>query len=480
MARNRPRNRAAGQDAPNPVSTADSFQNLAARLGQGADNQISQGSYAFNPISRNRVELENMYRGSWIVRQAVNTVADDMTRAGVDLQSEIDPDDADKIQKALHRLGIWKGLNSVIRWSRLYGGAIGVLLIDGQNMAEPLRPETVTKGQFKGVVAIDRWMLSPSFSDLVTAFGPDIGKPKYYDVVVTNAALPRGRVHHSRVIRIDGEQLPFYQQMVENGWGMSVIEPLFDRLVAFDSTTAGAAQLVFRAHVRTMKLKDYRKAVAAGGAAFEGIAAQLNSIRKYQSNEGLTVIDAEDDLNASTYTFSGLSDVLLQFGQQLSGALQIPLVRLFGQSPAGLNATGDSDIRTFYDGISQRQESDLRPGLHTILDLVHRSTLGREPDDAFDFEFSPLWQMSDTEKAAMAGTVTTSVTDAFNAGLVNRPTAMKELRQSSRITGVWTNIRDEDIDEAEDDPPAPSELGLSPDPASKGIEHVPALPTTDD
>jgi len=60
------------------------------------------------------------------------------------------------------------------------------------------------------------------------------------------------------------------------------------------------------------------------------------------------------------YGFTGLADTLLQRGQQLSGALGIPLVRLSGQSPVGLSATGESDICKYNDSIRSQQETRLR------------------------------------------------------------------------------------------------------------------------
>ncbi|MDR0067321.1 DUF1073 domain-containing protein, partial [Acinetobacter sp. 11520] len=85
--------------------------------------------------------------------------------------------------------------------------------------------------------------------------------------------------------------------------------------------------------------------------------------RQWQSNEGLTLMDADDTYEAHQYNFSGLDNILLQFGQQISGATGIPLVRLFGQSPAGLNATGESDLANYYDNINQQQEGRLRTPL---------------------------------------------------------------------------------------------------------------------
>ncbi|MGU4703904.1 DUF1073 domain-containing protein, partial [Burkholderia cepacia] len=115
-----------------------------------------------------------------------------------------------------------------------------------QDMSQPLRRETIGKGQFKGLLVLDRWMVAPPVGEVVTEFGPDLGMPKYYDVLPTAIGLPQGRIHHSRVLRMDGEALPFYQRISENGWGLSILEPMWDRLIAFDSATVGAGQLVYK------------------------------------------------------------------------------------------------------------------------------------------------------------------------------------------------------------------------------------------
>lgn len=439
--------------------TSDSFQNVAARLGLGTDNQSSGSAYALNPITRQRAQLEWMYRGSWLVGQAVDCVAEDMVRAGIDLSSTIAPDDLSVLQNAIDEMGIWGSVEELIKWGRLYGGAIAVHLVDGQDLSSPLRGETVGKGQYKGLLVLDRWNVIPSFEDLVQDFGPDIGKPQFYNVMVSAPALRGQRIHHSRVIRYDGISLPYWQRVAEYGWGLSIVERLYDRLVAFDSTTQGAAQLVYKAHLRTVRVKGLRDILAAGGAAEAAMVKMFEMIRLMQTNEGLTLLDADDEFEVNSYTFAGMSDVLLQFAQQLSGALQIPLVRLFGQSPAGLNATGDSDIRNYYDLVSSQQESRLRPGIGQLVDLSYRSTFGKPPPDELGFTFNPLWQMSDTEKATIAVGTTQAVTQAFEAGIVDRETAMRELRQSSDVSGVWTNITDDEIQAADDDPPAPSEGG---------------------
>ncbi|MCX2699244.1 DUF1073 domain-containing protein [Ochrobactrum chromiisoli] len=437
--------------------SADSFANFQARLGVSTANLSAGSTYTFNPISRNRVLLENMYRGSWLVGQAVDIVAEDMTRSGISIETTLPPDDTAAINGGMERLCIWQALNDTIKWSRLYGGCIAVVMIDGQNISTPLKIDTVAKDQFKGLMVLDRWLVTPSLDELITDFGPDYGYPKYYTVVADAPGLRAQKIHYSRCIRLDGVTLPYWQRISENGWGMSVVERLYDRLVAFDSTTQGAAQLVHKAHLRTYSVDGLRDIIGAGGPAYEGLLKQIEMIRLFQSIEGMTLMDMKDKFEAHSYSFSGLSDVMLQFGQQLSGALQIPLVRLFGQSPAGLNSTGDADIRTYYDMIQSQQESRLRRGIGMVLDLLCRSELGSEPPKGLNYTFTPLWQMTPVEKATVGQVVATAVTQAVDSGIITEQVGLKELRQSSHATGMFSNITDEDINNADTDPPEPDE-----------------------
>lgn len=435
--------------------TADSFQNFAARVGLGAGNQHDQSTYGFNFTSRDRLKLEAMYRSSWVVGQVVDVVAEDMTREGITLRGLESPDDVEEINQELDRLEIWDNLSDTIKWSRLYGGAIAVMLIDGQNVSTPLNVNTVGKGQFKGLLVLDRWMVLPDLQDLVTEYGPDYGKPKFYDVITDSVGLCNQRIHYSRVIRMDGINLPYWQSIAENLWGQSVIERLEDRLTIFDSATLGAGQLVYKAHLRTYKVEKLRDIIATGGRAYDALVKQIQQIRMWQSNEGMTLMDAKDTFETHQYSFTGLDTLLLQFGQQISGATQIPLVRLFGQSPAGLNATGESDLANYYDNINQQQERRMRTPLHTLLAVVSLSVLGRPLPKTFKFDFASLWQMDDEKKAGIATKVAEAVTKAEDSGLISRKTALKELRQSAEVTGIFSHITDEEIDQADDDPPPP-------------------------
>lgn len=441
--------------------TADSFVNFAQKLGIGADNPLSTSTYGFNPITRRHVLLEWIHRGSWLGGVAVDCVADDMTRMGIEYVTEMPPEDALKIDELMTGLQFWGGINDTVKWGRLYGGTIGVILIDGQDMRTPLRVDTVGKDQFKGVIALDRWMVEPDLTDLVTELGPRMGLPKFYRIGANAPALRGQAVHYTRcIVRHVGIKLPYNQALTENLWGLSVLERLYDRMIAYDSASTGVAQLIYKSYLRTLSVKGMREIASAGGPALDGLVRYTEMMRRFQGIEGITLIDADDTFEVQTgQAFSGLSDALATFAEQLSGALQIPLTRLFGQAPAGLNATGDNDMRNYYDMIRQRQEVDLKAGV-TVAYKCAAASLGILLPDDFQIGFRSLWQLNETDKATIAKSNTETVLAAHEALLISDQAALRELRQTSRVTGVFTNISTEMIDAADDEIQAPGGEGL--------------------
>lgn len=430
--------------------TFDGFVNFMSSLGLGANNQFSGGRYKLGPfLSRDRIQLEAMYRGNWIAGQIVDTIAEDMTRAGISIQSQMPPDDIAAIDKEIGELDIWGQLCQSIKWARLYGGCIAYIAIDGQRPDTPLNLDSIREGQFKGLFPFDRWLLWPSLSELITELGPNLGKPKFYTVVGDSPALPGIKMHHTRCIRFDGITLPYYQALSENGWGESVIERMHDRLVAFDSATAGVSQLVFKAHLRGVGVKGFREALSAGGDAEQAVIKQFEYVRLMQSNEGLTLLDSEDQFWAQQYSFSGLSDILLRLEEQVSGATEIPLVRLFGQSPAGLNSTGESDLRNHYDHVNALQNKDLRLAWSSrLFPILSASVLGKPLPPDFSFDFNPLWQLDDKDRVGLARELASAVVELKNSGIFSQRQCLAELKQSSAASNVFTNILDEDIAKA--------------------------------
>ena len=181
-------------------------------------------------------------------------------------------------------MGIWDGITDCLKWSRLYGGAIAVIELDGQDTATPLRVDAVGKSQFTGLTVYDRWQLQPS-SSLIQS-GVDCGLPASYRVISSGRVIDA-----SRVIRMVGNKLPYWIAQTLDYWGQSVIERLYDRLLAYDTVTSGTANLIQRAHLRHVGIDGLRDILSAGGQAEQNLLTMFQYVRELQTSEGLTLLD---------------------------------------------------------------------------------------------------------------------------------------------------------------------------------------------
>lgn len=167
----------------------------------------------------------------------------------------------------LRRTQLIKKIQEGLCWGRLYGGAIGIMLIKGQGspeqLAMPLALEEMVPGDFKGLMILDRWNgVSPS-SELVDDISdPEYGLPDAY-IVTDPVDGAMTRVHHTRCIRFVGNNLPFWERQAELYWGASVIESVFDELKKRDNVSWNIAQLTFLANLRVLKMNDIGQTLAA-------------------------------------------------------------------------------------------------------------------------------------------------------------------------------------------------------------------------
>ena len=107
------------------------------------------------------------------------------------------------------------------------------------------------------------------------------------------------------------------------------------------------------------------------------------------------LLDAEDEeFRRDSYGFAGIPEILEKMMLRLAAAARLPVSLLMGQAPAGMNATGESDIRFFYDQVRAEQEA-LKPKIEHLV----KSIKGHGMRATIDFP--ALWQMTDREKAEL-------------------------------------------------------------------------------
>lgn len=443
------------------ILTQDAFQNALARTGTMTPNLLEGTTYPITRMSRNYNLLNALYRNSWIARRIVDIIPKDMCKNWVRFDTDLSPEELkqfDKMERITRlRRDVLHGLN----WGRLYGGAGGLMMIEGQEdrLDEPLELDLIYPGDFKGLMNIDRWAgIYPDLQLVSDISNPEFGLPEYYEFR-NDASHTVSRVHHSRIIRFVGDDLPEWEKQAEVYWGSSVLESVFEELKKRDNTSFNIAGLVFLANLRVLKMSDLGELLA--GTNKNAQQDFYNVIQKQnwlQSNFGLQILSKEDDFQTFQQTFSGLKEVYECFMMDVSGAAQIPVTKLFGRSPSGLNATGEGDLRNYYDVVEQEQEAKLRPILDKLLPVLCMSTWGFIPDD-ISFEFNPIETPRDRDVAEIVRFKSDSILQAHDRGIISDQIALKELKQMGDGTGIFTNITDEDIAAAES---VPTDLMITP------------------
>lgn len=441
----------------------DSLVNPAARLGP-ADNLLSQNAYMSERLTQNFGLMDSLYRSDWIAGKVVNTIPEDMTKNWIKLTCQVNPDQEDEFNRQQRKTHVKARVLEGLRWGRLYGGAAGVMVVAGQEdmLGEPLDLDMVMPGAFRGLIIADRWNGVYPSTEIVTEMDdPDYGLPMYYTFGLENMGIAQGvRVHHSRVLRFTGRDLPYNERLAESYWGMSELEHVYEELNKRNTVSANIAQLVFAAHLRILKMEDLGQMLAmADEASQRDLYNTLRAQNMLMNTMSLQVLSKDDDFQTFDYTFSGLSDIYEQFMMDIAGAAEIPVTKLFGRSPAGLNATGEGDLRNYYDTVKQWQEAVLRPVLEKLLPVMCMSAWGAVPDD-LDFEFNPIRDTSDQERAGLIQQTASAIVSVYQAGIISQQTALKELRQSGSTYGMWGQITDEEVEAASDMPQGGEEGSL--------------------
>ncbi len=444
-----PETRSAGNP---PIFTNDAFSNPLARLGFGTPNLTEYTEYIKTNFTSDYNTITALYRENWIVKRIVDVVAEDMTKNWYRITSQISPESKKQIARLEARTRVRSKVLEGLKWGRLYGGAAAIIVIEGQEdmLDQPINYDLIMPGSFKGLIVVDRWSgISPDSELEDNINDPEFGLPKYYTVADESFGLGI-RVHHSRIIRFLGRPLPNIEQQAEQYWGTSELEHVQAELKKYDNTSYNIASLVYSANLKVYQMDGFDQLGTLNTTAMKDLFNTLSLMNWMMSSQGMQIMGQKDVFSTHQYTFSGLSDIYEMFMLDISGAAAIPVTKLFGRSPAGMNATGESDMANYYDSIEEQQEATLRPLIEKLLPIMCISEFGAIPDD-LDFEFEPVRRPSEEEKKNILTQTTGAITSIYQAGIISQQIALKELRDSARATGMWNNISDDDINRADGD-----------------------------
>jgi phage-related protein (TIGR01555 family) len=371
------------------VNRSDGWMNVFAGIGGQYDKSLYTTTADYRILSNQT--LTDLWMGDGLGNRIVKIVADDMTRKWITVPG----DPSEKILDALHQLHAKSAFHEALCWMRLYGGSLIVAgYRDGGNLDDPLNEGSIKSIDFLQVYSRDQVFLIET-NLIGDPNDPNFGEPEYFDIQPKYGRT--FRVHRSRCLVFKGEMVPNYakEDNWNHYWGMSVLQPIWDRISNLGAAEQGVSNIMLEFIVGKYKLENLAKMLAEGRE--NEVIRRLTLINMGKSLINAVLLGENEDYTRDSANMGGLADVLDRLMMFLAGVSGIPVTKLFGRSPAGENATGEFDMRNYYDMVSSVQENKLQRPLQMLVGFIAKVLKIADPI----IEFNPLYQPTQKEMLEM-------------------------------------------------------------------------------
>lgn len=341
--------------------------------------------------------LESLYVNSDFAARIVGEIPEEAMRQGVILSG--DPDG--ELALAADKLGLVEKVAEAWTWGRLYGGGAIYLGFAGHDQSMRLREEDIRPGSLRTLLVLDKQDLQPhtwctDFED------PRFGDPETYMLTLTGSGgvVETPIIHASRLIMFGGVMTPRRRKVRRSSWDDSVLQRCWEILRDVDENWDSAVHILRNLSQTVYRVKDYSKMLAAGERE------RLQELMEYtdlnRSTKRAIMLDAEHESmeEVGKANVSAVPAILEKTWQRLAAAAGMPVTKLMGMSPAGLNATGESDLANWYAAVDTQRTRIALPALRKLYRYIAISEAFESVDlDEIDVKFPSLWQLTPKEEA---------------------------------------------------------------------------------
>lgn len=340
-------------------------------------------------------DLAEKYQYNGLFSKIIDRPAEEALKHGIEYNIS-DQTLADFLDDALDRLDWEEKATTAIRWARLFGGAVIVMLLDdGRGLEEPVNWQDIRSVEELRVY--ERAIVQPDPNCYLT------GKAEYFDISSTYGGF--FRVHRSRCLVFKNGSLPEYaapQQYFY--WGLPEYVRIRRDLSIALHTHQSAANMIDKSVQPVYKQRGLQSTLAGP----DGDDKTLKRLLVLDASRGMmnsVAIDMDgEDYSFQTFQLSGASEILESTYSLLSAVTCIPQTILFGRSPSGENATGESDLENYYNFVEGIQKRMLKKNIRTLLKAVVQAGVYdgsiAEPQ-TIKPTFKPLWSLSEAEQATV-------------------------------------------------------------------------------
>ena len=341
-------------------------------------------------------QLALMYR-NLIVRRIVTLVVDDAIKNFI----EVEGDQDECIVQELEALFIPEKLTEALYWDRLFGMSCALILADdGQELDQPINLKRLRR--VSGIEVFDKRSVMEDSASLY--YDTDVrdvnfGKAEYYTITPPNGNL--FKVHRSRLLIFDGETLPKLERIANNGAGLSCLDGIPAAINRVKTSMDKTIDIMDKVSTSLLKLQGLSNVLQTEEGT-KAVIKRLDLIDYSRRLNGSVAIDKDDEYAVFNIPLGGLTDIIQEMEQYVCAVTGYPFTKLFGRSPAGMNATGQSDMQIYYDKVKSYQKRKLRPALEYLVKLIQLSsegpTQGKELEK-WSIKFKALEQLNDLEQA---------------------------------------------------------------------------------
>lgn len=402
-------------------------------------------------------QLALMYR-NLIVRRIVTLVVDDAIKNFI----EVEGDQDECIVQELEALFIPEKLTEALYWDRLFGMSVALILADdGQELDQPINLKRVRR--VSGIEVFDKRSVMEDSASLyydTDVRDANFGKAEYYTITPPNGNL--FKVHRSRLLIFDGETLPKLERIANNGAGLSCLDGIPAAINRVKTSMDKTIDIMDKVSTSLLKLQGLSNVLQTEEGT-KAVIKRLDLIDYSRRLNGSVAIDKDDEYAVFNIPLGGLTDIIQEMEQYVCAVTGYPFTKLFGRSPAGMNATGQSDMQIYYDKVKSYQKRKLRPALEYLVKLIQLSsegpTQGKELEK-WSIKFKALEQLNDLEQANVDKTqaevraaVVKLVFDLVDNQMLDATQGRKYLAERGDIPVSETEL---DLDdEAEENNPLP-------------------------
>jgi phage-related protein (TIGR01555 family) len=370
-------------------------------------------------------ELEDLYNYA-VPRRYVDCIADDILRhhTKITLGGDKQTDSQDLIssfEEFLKNTQFHQALSEAVKLQRLYGGAGLVLLIDdGLPEEEPVDLQRIRA--VRGYIPLSRHHLIPEDFSIT-----DYSKPSHYRITTSQRITPdqqssyvNVRIHSSRVARFDGLYLPWDTRVRNTGWGMSVLQLLWESYKRYEAAMSGLETMTADSDLFVHKIPGLFQRIASGNETDLRKRLEANSLSR--SVYGGVVVDTEEEVNFINRALANIASATDPFIKDLQAATGWPASILMGESPGGLGKEGRFEERVWASIVEQWQSVYCQGPITEVFQYILASregpTRGRPPE-AWSVHFPSVFTKTDEEKAALRLQVAQSDAQYINLGVLN-------------------------------------------------------------